>query len=98
LNFVPLYVKVISDNMLLSKELTVLISRQTAFTCTSMDLPLVTSAVFLAKYIHIHTYHSRLIPEGVAEASQIFLRGGYLYVGTFYQITSYDKYCRLYRW
>jgi hypothetical protein len=24
--------------------------------------------------IHIHTYHSRFIPEGVAEVSQIFLR------------------------
>jgi hypothetical protein len=29
------------------------------------------------QYIHrdIHTYHSRFIPEGVAEASQIFFRG-----------------------
>jgi hypothetical protein len=25
-------------------------------------------------FIYIHTYHSRFIPEGVAEASQIFLR------------------------
>jgi hypothetical protein len=24
--------------------------------------------------LHIQTYHSRLIPKGVAEASQIFLR------------------------
>jgi hypothetical protein len=24
-------------------------------------------------YTYIHTYHSRFIPEGVAEASQIFL-------------------------
>jgi hypothetical protein len=28
----------------------------------------------LFTYIHIHRYHSRLIPEGVAETSQIFLR------------------------
>jgi hypothetical protein len=35
-----------------------------------------------SKYIHtyIHTYQSRLVPEGVAEASQIFLRDH-----TFYQ-------------
>jgi hypothetical protein len=25
--------------------------------------------------LYIHTYHSRYIPEGVAEASQIFLPG-----------------------
>jgi hypothetical protein len=25
-------------------------------------------------YIHIHTYYSSFIPEGVAEVSQIFLR------------------------
>jgi hypothetical protein len=25
-------------------------------------------------HTYIHTYHSRFIPEGVAEASQIFLR------------------------
>jgi hypothetical protein len=29
-------------------------------------------------YIHIRTYHSRLIPEGVAEASQIFLRDAHV--------------------
>jgi hypothetical protein len=28
--------------------------------------------------LHIHTYHSRLIPEGVAEASQIFLRDSHV--------------------
>jgi hypothetical protein len=27
---------------------------------------------------HLHTYHSRLIPEGVAEASQIFLRDAHV--------------------
>jgi hypothetical protein len=30
--------------------------------------------LFHNQFIHIHTYHSRFIPEGVAEASQIFLR------------------------
>jgi hypothetical protein len=32
--------------------------------------------VYLKKciYIHIHTYHKRCSPEGVAEVSQIFLR------------------------
>jgi hypothetical protein len=27
---------------------------------------------------YIHTYHSRFIPEGVAEASQIFLRDAHV--------------------
>jgi hypothetical protein len=27
----------------------------------------------IVTYLYIHTYHSRFIPEGVAEASQIFL-------------------------
>jgi hypothetical protein len=31
--------------------------------------------VILTFFASIHTYHSHLIPEGVAEASQIFLRG-----------------------
>jgi hypothetical protein len=30
-------------------------------------------------YIIIHTYHSRYIPQGVAEASQIFLRHVHVY-------------------
>jgi hypothetical protein len=29
-------------------------------------------------HTYIHTYHSRLIPEGVAEASQIFLRDAHV--------------------
>jgi hypothetical protein len=29
-------------------------------------------------WIYIHTYHSRFIPEGVAEASQIFLRDAHV--------------------
>jgi hypothetical protein len=29
-------------------------------------------------YIYIHTYHSRFIPEGVAEASQIFLQAAHV--------------------
>jgi hypothetical protein len=29
---------------------------------------------YLYKLIHTYTYHSRLITEGVAEASQIFFR------------------------
>jgi type III secretion system FlhB-like substrate exporter len=29
--------------------------------------------VFANIFTYIHTYHSRFIPEGVAEASQIFL-------------------------
>jgi hypothetical protein len=30
------------------------------------------------KTTYIHTYHSRFIPEGVAEASQIFLRDAHV--------------------
>jgi hypothetical protein len=29
-------------------------------------------------YIYIHTYHARFIPEGFAEASQIFLRDAHV--------------------
>jgi hypothetical protein len=31
-------------------------------------------ALYFQKYVFIHTYHSRFIPEGVAEVSEIFLR------------------------
>jgi hypothetical protein len=35
---------------------------------------------FIHTYIHIyiHTYHSRFIPEGAAEAYQIFLRDAHV--------------------
>jgi hypothetical protein len=38
----------------------------------------------------IHTYHSRLIPEGVTEASQIFLRDAHVLP----KLISYEEYCR----
>jgi hypothetical protein len=38
----------------------------------------------------LHTYHSRFIPEGVAEASQIFLRDTHGLPKLF----SYEEYCR----
>jgi hypothetical protein len=35
--------------------------------------------IFFCFYLHyIHTYHSRFIPEGVAEASQTFLRDAHV--------------------
>jgi hypothetical protein len=37
----------------------------------------------------IHIYNSRFIPEGVAEASQIFLQDAH---------ESYEEYCRRDRW
>jgi hypothetical protein len=39
-------------------------------------------------------YHSRLTPEGIAEASQIFLRDPYVLPKLF----NYKEYCRRDRW
>jgi hypothetical protein len=41
---------------------------------------------------YIHTYHSRFIPEGVAEVSQIFLRD------VLPKLVSYEEHCRRDRW
>jgi hypothetical protein len=41
-------------------------------------------------YTILHTYHSRFIPEGVAEVSQIFLRGTHVLPKLF----SYEEHCR----
>jgi hypothetical protein len=43
---------------------------------------------FLFNYIH--TYHSRFIPEGVAEVSQIFLRDTHVLP----ILVSYEEHCR----
>jgi hypothetical protein len=43
---------------------------------------------------HIHTYRSRFIPEGLAEASQIFLRDAHFLP----KLLSYYEYCRCDRW
>jgi hypothetical protein len=42
----------------------------------------------------VHTYHSRLIPEGVAEVSQIFLRDTHVLP----KLVSYQEHCRRDRW
>jgi hypothetical protein len=39
----------------------------------------------------IHTYHSRFIPEGVAEVSQLFLQDTHVLP----KLVSYEKHCRL---
>jgi hypothetical protein len=39
-------------------------------------------------------YHSRFIPEGVADASQIFLRDAQVLL----KLLSYEEYCRRDRW
>jgi hypothetical protein len=39
---------------------------------------------------YIHTYHSRFIPEGVAEVSQIFLRDTHVLP----KLVSYEEHCR----
>jgi hypothetical protein len=46
------------------------------------------------KYTYIHTYHSRVIPEGVAEVSQIFLRDTHVLP----KLVSYEEHCRRDRW
>jgi hypothetical protein len=43
---------------------------------------------------YILTYHSRFIPEGVAEVSQIFLRDTHVLPKLF----SYEEHCRRDRW
>jgi hypothetical protein len=44
--------------------------------------------------LYIHTYHSRFIPEGVAELSQIFLRDTHVLP----KLVSYEEHCRRDRW
>jgi hypothetical protein len=39
---------------------------------------------------YIHTYHSRFIPEGVAEVSQIFLRDTHVLP----KLVRYEEHCR----
>jgi hypothetical protein len=53
------------------------------------------STVFFVIYdTYIHTYHSRFIPEEVAEVSQIFLRDTHV----FPKLVSYEDHCRRDRW
>jgi hypothetical protein len=44
--------------------------------------------------LYIHTYHSRFIPEGVAEISQIFLRDTHVLP----RLVSYEEHCKRDRW
>jgi hypothetical protein len=44
--------------------------------------------------IYIHTYHSRFIPEGVAEVTQIFFRDTHVLS----KLVSYQEHCRSDRW
>jgi hypothetical protein len=55
---------------------------------TAMGLPPIMFAVFLIPY------HSRFIPEGVAEASQIFLRDAHVLP----KLLSNEEHCRRDRW
>jgi hypothetical protein len=41
-------------------------------------------------YIRMYVYHSRFIPEGVAEVSQIFLRDTHVLL----KLVSYEEHCR----
>jgi hypothetical protein len=43
---------------------------------------------------YIHTYHSHFIPEGAADASQIFLRDTHVLP----KLVSYEEHCRRDRW
>jgi hypothetical protein len=52
-----------------------------------------TDPVYCA-FTYIHTYHSRFIPEGVAETSQIFLRDAHVLP----TLVSYEEHCRRDRW
>jgi hypothetical protein len=44
--------------------------------------------------LYIHTYHSRFIPEGVAEVSQIFPRDTHVLP----KLVSYEEHCSRDRW
>jgi hypothetical protein len=44
--------------------------------------------------IYIHTYHSRFVPEGVEEVSQIYP----LDIHVLPKLVSYEEYCRHDRW
>jgi hypothetical protein len=46
------------------------------------------------KHTYIHTYHSRFIPEGVGEVSQIFLLDTHVLP----KLVSYEENCRRDRW
>jgi hypothetical protein len=48
----------------------------------------------LTEVTYIHTYHSRFIPEGVADVSQIFLRDTHVLP----KLVSYEEHCRHDRW
>jgi hypothetical protein len=52
------------------------------------------SILILLHYKYIHTYHSRFIPEGVAQVSQIFLRDAHFLP----KFVSYEEHCRRDRW
>jgi hypothetical protein len=49
---------------------------------------------YLTALMYIHTYHSRFIPEGVAEVSQIFLRDTHVLP----KLVSYEEHYRRDRW
>jgi hypothetical protein len=59
---------------------------------TSMDIS--QSCLQYSVLIYIHTYHSRFIPEGVAEVSQIILRDTHVLP----KLVSYKEHCRRDRW
>jgi hypothetical protein len=50
--------------------------------------------VCMYNYTYLYTYHSRFIPEGVAEVSQIFLRDTHVLP----KLVSYEEHCRRDRW
>jgi hypothetical protein len=50
--------------------------------------------LFLHTYTSIHTYRSRLIPDGVTEASQILLRDAHVLP----KLPRNENYCRRDRW
>jgi hypothetical protein len=49
---------------------------------------------YVPNTLYIHTYHSRMILEGVAYACQIFLQDAHV----FPKLVSYEEHCRRDRW
>jgi hypothetical protein len=58
-----------------------------------MMMMMMMKGIALVQY-YIHTYHSRFIPEGVAELSQIFLRDTHVLL----KLVSYEEHSRRDRW
>jgi hypothetical protein len=64
------------------------------FVRMNMSVCIVSVWVFSMYNMNLHIYHSRFIPEEVAEVSRVFLPDSY----DLPKLLSYEEYCRRDRW